>query len=191
MFALNKHHACSSSSLSRASSLTSAVPQVQHVLLSPLHLCLFLCLLLATFATCVLLCVPACTFSELPVSFAYSFEDSSHVRFMIRWSPFFAQTFAVIIRGHSGFHWRTRVDLLLSGCRDSGYRVDKVVPRNLKFNKHSSNSIMTVRLFSSSLILPNLNIACLVGERPQDIVALLHVFGSISFTDVADQYCVC
>ena len=30
------------------------------------------------------------------------------------------------------------------------------------------------------------NFVCLVDECPQDVIELIHVFGSISFTDVAD-----
>ena len=36
-----------------------------------------------------------------------------------------------------------------------------------------------------------LKLVCLVGERPQDVVDLLRVVGSISFTDVAEQRSLC
>ena len=55
-----------------------------------------------------------------------------------------------------------------------------VVPRSLKFNslKH--------QLLDCEDLLPNLFSVCLLDERPLDVVEMLRVFGSISFSDVAD-----
>ena len=42
----------------------------------------------------------------------------------------------------------------------------------------------------SELAEPVVKLVCFVDERRMDVVELLHVFGSISFTDVADRCCV-
>ena len=75
--------------------------------------------------------------------------------------------------------------LVVGTMRSSSYF--SVVPRSLKSNKLSGISFLTASVLCSSLIAePVLELVRLGDERPQDVVELLHVFGSISFTDVAD-----
>ena len=66
-------------------------------------------------------------------------------------------------------------------------------PRNQKFNRLSSISLLTASIFSSSLFMPILfsNFVRFVDKRPQDVIELLHVFGSVSLRDVTDQCCIC
>ena len=94
---------------------------------------------------------------------------------------FLSRTFAVILRGQSEVNWSTCVDFLMF------QRSEK--PQNLKFNRPSSISqlLQCEHLFViSDLDDPVFKLVCLVDERLQDVVELLHVFGSVSFTDVAD-----
>ena len=56
---------------------------------------------------------------------------------------------------------------------------------------HMHQQFLTEHLFIvSDLADPLVKLAGLVDDRPQDVVGLLRVFGSISFTDVAYECCV-
>ena len=79
--------------------------------------------------------------------------------------------------------------LFSDATRSSLY--DIVVPLNLQFSRLPCINILTASIFSSYLIVEYvLEFVRLVDERPQD-VEVLHVFGSVSFKDIADQCCIC
>ena len=73
-----------------------------------------------------------------------------------------------------------------SATRSSLY--DIVVPRTLQFHRLSGINFLTA---ISDLAESGLEVVHLVDERLQDVVELLHVSGSVSFRDVADQCCIC
>ena len=146
-----------------------ALQQVQHVLLSPLPPVSCHCSsATSSFLHDLHLCdlCHLCT-SSTPVAFACSFVDSLQSDVHGSLVSFFSRAFAVFLRGQSDYHWSTRVGFLLSGCRDCRDLVDEDVffQRNEKLFVHHCRaaeyevqqiliSYLTVKIFSSSLIVP-------------------------------------